>query len=360
MECQWRQLYLFSILEVKPFLKFFFTFAIVIALLASPMIGCYLLGDFYVSRPNNNEAFIIGKVGESASMKYRYESFTNKQEWDVVVIGSSRVLQIRKQFFKGSFINMGLSLNSTKSLIEFADDMQKKGISITHLILNFDPWWFQELNTELDNKKFNIFRKEVFPGILQSYKTIPYFKFKSNSECGGFKLMGIQARRKYFGFRNDGSNCNGSDYYINRKVNVFSDNPSESDISAKYFVGGKVSRIYLLQYQMALKKLKKVSKNVVVINLPLPSYFYKSSFYNSLENNIQRINEKLGVDTYSFKPASNKFFIDNLHITSKYSYLLLKKIPQIEQKMRPIEFIDENFIKGVDDVLFQKVRTCKN
>lgn len=61
---------------------------------------------------------------------------------DVIAVGSSRSMQVRKQFFKTSFINMGGAVNSVSQLDFIAGKISALEQKPKLVLLFVDPWWF--------------------------------------------------------------------------------------------------------------------------------------------------------------------------------------------------------------------------
>jgi hypothetical protein len=66
----------------------------------------------------------------------------------VVVLGSSRSMQVREQFFKQKFINLGGAIQGVTDLEDYVDFLDVNLLMPDLSILFLDPWWFNEKVSE--------------------------------------------------------------------------------------------------------------------------------------------------------------------------------------------------------------------
>ncbi|MFM2112326.1 MAG: hypothetical protein RLZZ271_986 [Pseudomonadota bacterium] len=72
-------------------------------------------------------------------------NLAKKRSSEIVALGSSRAMQVREQFFNGSFTNMGGAIGSAAGLQLLANQIGlQKAIHPKTAILFIDPWWFNK------------------------------------------------------------------------------------------------------------------------------------------------------------------------------------------------------------------------
>ena len=74
------------------------------------------------------------------------QQLVNRIQPEVVAIGSSRAMQMRQEFFRTRFVNMGGAVTSVGELEAIADDFLNRHPKYRpDLALIFlDPWWFNK------------------------------------------------------------------------------------------------------------------------------------------------------------------------------------------------------------------------
>jgi hypothetical protein len=338
---------------MQGFLKRVFISGFLLLIIGMPMIYFYFLGEFIIDY-RNDDKLIIGKMNETSSVKMRYDNLVKSKNISIVIAGSSRVLQFRKEFFKESFLNFGLNINSTRALIELSSILKEKKIKIDDLILNIDPWWFQELNNDQLKKHIRKPSEEHLISLFDCYKILVKQGIKYNfSQDTNYKLLGFNANMNLFGYRMDGSQCYGIHYY---DKNNFPDSNTyllDKKVQSKRFIRGKIGKYYLDEYIIAITSLRKLVKRLYVMSLPLNKYYCNSHYFNEFKDNIIRINNKYKIETIFYYDNNNSNYIDDFHINCRTSYNCIYKL--LPQKMNDLTFIDEHFIKYVDDKIYNLI-----
>ncbi len=143
---------------------------------------------------------------------------------EIVALGSSRVMQLRKEMFNVGFINAGGAINSVDEAEKFVNDMMKLH-KPKIVILGLDDWWFNphspaanwknpevDTSTEITLEKILAPIQWIYNGKIKfdDYTNL----FFSNETMYASKLfhsnlLGISAIKKESGFRADGSHCYG-------------------------------------------------------------------------------------------------------------------------------------------------------
>ena len=129
--------------------NFFLGLLISVALMAT-MILCIQIGlkkigelDIHhvidVQNRNNDALFLSGINQKTFSYKTHLAKDYDAQ---VVLIGSSRAMQVRNQFFIKKFFNYGGAVNSVSQLEALAEKALNLNKNVEMAIIFLDPWWF--------------------------------------------------------------------------------------------------------------------------------------------------------------------------------------------------------------------------
>jgi hypothetical protein len=135
--------------------------------------------------------------------EYTYKlSALERHQPEIIIVGSSRVMQFRSDYFNKSFYNGGGLLQNYKDLLSFL----VKGHGERLLIIGLDPWWFKKDNSENSFSWINETEKEV----VKSGKRYAGLKSiipitRALSEARVLKNFGGAAQVGNGGFRFDGS-----------------------------------------------------------------------------------------------------------------------------------------------------------
>jgi len=139
---------------------------------------------------------------------------------NIVALGSSRVMQFRKEMFNTSFCNTGGAINSVDEAEKFVNEMLK-GHKPKIVIFGLDDWWFNPnspaaswKNPEDDTSTQITFEKIIAPYMWLYEEKITFNDYllllinkKSmfQSKLTINALLGISAIKRETGFRSDGS-----------------------------------------------------------------------------------------------------------------------------------------------------------
>jgi hypothetical protein len=85
---------------------------------------------------------LYGSGVHSDFVHYKLEGFRQTKP-DIIAIGSSRVMQLRQQFFRDSFYNMGGSITSIDTAEHITKLMLEEHVPEV-MIIGLDYWWFLE------------------------------------------------------------------------------------------------------------------------------------------------------------------------------------------------------------------------
>ena len=182
-----------------------------------------LINSVLNEQKENSESFLYDRTFVDAEvMKYKYKNIVSKKP-DVLILGSSRVLQIRKKMFDDSytFYNAGLSIETLFDLDEFRE-MVFNDYSPEIVVLGPEPWWFSRSKKSLSKFKKYVNDTDHFynwRAHLDASKTLlskllvqqdlAMDMFRRKDKVTGMKAVGLKAIDGN-GFRDDGSRQYGT------------------------------------------------------------------------------------------------------------------------------------------------------
>src|ERR1700722_4483896 len=83
---------------------------------------------------------IVGLATRNSGYYYKQEMY-RKIKPEILILGSSRVMQYRKEFFSRSMLNAGGAMNSINEGFSFVTDSFNE-VAPKVLIMGLDYWWF--------------------------------------------------------------------------------------------------------------------------------------------------------------------------------------------------------------------------
>lgn len=316
---------------------------------------------------NSDNKYIIGYKYNERNYKYlKYKKILLNKKFDVLALGSSRVLQFRDKMFEASFYNAGYTV-STIDDFEFFLKLIPEDKLPRYLIIGLDQWMFnKEWNTinRNDNKIKEGFTnntsKSIFTGLEKLnlvyddiiHKQLNFHKVYQNSNR---ELIGLNATLNFTGFRNDGS------MFYGKQINNLQKKSTEAE---DYLFKETFTRINnanrRFEYgnfadENALKTLEKLlhfckNKNILVIGF-LPPYanevyeeMQKTNNYNyinDLDQKLHPIFMNFGFDFYSFNTlkdfdSNDNEAIDGFHGGERAYLRLLIKMLDNNSKLKNV------------------------
>ena len=294
----------------------------------------------------NNDA-LYGTAIHHNVYSYKMELY-KRYKPDIVIIGSSRVLQFRKNNFNNSMVNLGRTVNyplEAEKLIDDILDISKPEI----VIFGVDFWW---ANPRWPHA-FNFDTHKILGGNLSPQSLIAPLKWLFSGKYSlefyidmvlgrknikVQKMIGLQALLYGNGFSSDGS------YYY--QGTLYGEQPPEDPMfndtlnrirqdRAQFKYGNELDENRLGQLKNVIDKLKKENIEVITLMLPLAPKIYSSILENNAKfSYIQMIREKMYEISsmhYDFTdPASLNAtdceFIDGFHGGDVVSARMLRNI----------------------------------
>lgn len=108
-------------------------------------IGLARVVDRQLAAPNGDVLFLSG-VNQN-SHRYKLMLF-DRQQPTTVAIGSSRAMEVRAEFFTGTFVTLGGAVNNLGNLESVADHVAKAAKRPELAIVYVDPWLFNTRYTD--------------------------------------------------------------------------------------------------------------------------------------------------------------------------------------------------------------------
>lgn len=280
---------------------------------------------------------IYGSALHSNVYPYKIALYS-KIKPDIVVVGSSTVLQFRENFFNTKFVNLGRTVNypfEGEKLIHDILKIHKPKI----IIFGIDFWWGNDSKEYTEGLNFNHHKdhgQKLSPdGIIAPLKWIfsgklevkDYLNILSGSEdFNQSNNLGINAKFNRVGFAKDGSLYELNKVYKNSydiEAKKFFKTLKRIELKKKQFIkGNKVSNARLKSIQKIIYVLKSAGVNVITFVNPLPPLIYEEiqknqknySYINLFRNKLLKIHnfhyDFFNPDSLN---TSNCEFLDGFH-----------------------------------------------
>lgn len=202
----------------KIFIFKVFLFSLPFIAVAFPFIAfCFFVGESFSFSNSfcSNDDYLVGYAyNQGYNKNLKFEHVSNCEKKKVWALGSSRVLQFRKQMFDSSFYNAGFTISSINDFLPFMNAIDKEKYPDV-LIICIDQWmlnenwddlkvtqdktfWSQTKSVYTNKGVFTAFYKDIFG---KKYSLIKMLKSKWNNP----NLQGLNALKNGKGIRNDGS-----------------------------------------------------------------------------------------------------------------------------------------------------------
>lgn len=206
----------------EKFLKLYFW---VVIIAAFPL----LINLLFITNAHEHSTFReIAKVQQAKNAIYgtalNQNTFAYKIELvrsirpKVIALGSSRVLELREQFFSTTFVNCGGAMNNLEEGKLFLSELFRHHRPEV-VVLGLDFWWFSDLFTHRTNFDYhrNTGADLTFDKLMKPYEFLisskislrDYFKIlllkNDRNHITNYPNLGLTAIKRSDGFRKDGS-----------------------------------------------------------------------------------------------------------------------------------------------------------
>jgi hypothetical protein len=282
--------------------------------------------DPVIAAQMKNEKSLFSSGLDQNAYRYKFKLMEAVRP-EVVAIGSSRAMQVRKQFFKSDFVNLGGAVSNIAELESVVSDISSEKQKPRLALVFIDPWWLNKKaagngGVASQKKKSNAFS---LPLALSAIKSLKNGNWISKSMVSS--NLGIHAILTGEGFAQDGSY-----HYTNRlsgRSQSFDDQMFKNTLARiekgeKRFAKADFSDPILLSRTCtALRKLKSSLEHVVVIAPPFASVVWKAMAkggYGYVLDAYDKIEECVGAELFhsfvtgeNIPGTSDCEFIDGFH-----------------------------------------------
>lgn len=305
----------------------------------------------------NDTPYVLGYAFNGKGTNYEYFKLqkTIKIKPEVLVLGSSRVLQFREYMFNAKFYNAGFSVGAIDDYLTFLK-LFPKDYKPKLIVMGFDQWMFNPnyynskkvyssgLYTE--NKSLHV--DNGFSNLLNVYKDMFNGKINYqniNQKKADTLYFGLNATINKKGFRNDGS----FDYGINHKYyndfttvhDFFAREMTAISNNKKYFTyGEEISTEALSKFEELLAYCNKQQIKLVAFLPPLPNTVTfkmqqtgKYIYINEIKKHLIPLSEKYNSEFYDLTDIESlsldEQYIDGHHGNEDVYGQLLKVISKL-------------------------------
>ncbi len=294
---------------------------------------------------------VYGSAYNGNDLKYKVE-LVRQLKPEVVVIGSSRAMNVRQLGFTKSFVNCGgVSSNLLESEM-FVSEMLK--VHVPKLAIYFiDYWWFNPRSEQISNR-YKIdetalsFTKLLPPIDWLKTNKLPWQLYRDvvlqgryENEFTTFNNYGLFAIRYASGFRTDGSYFNSRSvqqdegvvrYYWNEIQQIKEGRNERVNLG----LGNFVKEEYVQWFLRTLNRLKEKGVQVIVVLPPVAPLHLKAIREHNKEAYVTPLVQRLKKDIsplYDFTDFENGGIndcehLDAYHIGDTASLKLLRAIVQ--------------------------------
>lgn len=287
-------------MNAKKWIRIVFLIIIMIGLLPYIFIYIFLKSNFenntypqIVKRQLVNNS-IYGTALNQNTFSYKL-ALIKEVKPKIISLGSSRVMQFRKESFNSTFVNAGGSINYLNEGYEFLQEMYKSH-KPEYIILGLDFFWFNENfpqpltfpyhqnnGTTIDYKKI----AKVFSWLLTRKIEINTLNnignnSKLTNKYTNYDNLGFSAIATSDGFRSDGS------YFYSKTIFGMKDSPDKGFLNtfsriergnSRFQYGNHMSKIRVEYFYKIMSIIQENKSNIILFIPPI-----SNSVYNKMKN----------------------------------------------------------------------------
>jgi hypothetical protein len=312
---------------------------------------------------------VYGSAYNGNDLKYKVE-LVRQVKPEIVVIGSSRAMNVRDLAFTRPFVNCGGVSSNLLESETFVKEMLK--VHVPKVALYFiDYWWFNPRSEQISNRykideTARSFAK-LFPPLewIQSNK-LPWRLYQDvilhgryENEFTSFENYGLFAIRYSSGFRTDGSYFNSrsvqqSEGVVRYYWNEIKQTEKGQNERVNLGLGDFVKEEYVEWYLRTLDRLKEKGVKVIVVLSPVAPLHLKTIRSHAKEPYVTPLVRRLEKDVsplYDFTDfessgAGDCEYLDAYHIGDTASLRLLRAILQRDPNSPLKPYIDKEKLDG--------------
>jgi hypothetical protein len=313
---------------------------------------------------------IYGSGVNGNDHKYKATLLRSRQP-DVVVIGSSRVMQMRSNPFSGVFVNCGGVFGSIGEGQAFIEEVLRLVKLPKVVLLGVDYWWFNKryIPVRPESARFEDETRVTYQKLVQPFLWLweekltwkRYFSIlrgaQVENDYSRLPLYGMQAIQFSSGWRSDGSYLNAkSAFHLGTESGGVLDDIRE--INGGYSVrtnlgyGDFIDETLFSRFRASIQELQAKGIKVVLFLPPIAPAHLKaienarSPFMKDISGRLNH----LGDEFYDFTDIrtihdDNCEFLDGWHPGETMNLRLLKQIALVNPVSAVTSFLDIDAIK---------------
>lgn len=265
-----------------------------------------------VKRQIKNDS-IYGTALNQNTFSYKLELIKNVKP-KVVAVGSSRVMQFRKENFNTSFVTAGGGMSHLNEGYKFLENMYKFH-KPEYIILGLDFWWFND----------NFSQPKYFPHHGNNGKTISYNKIyktllwlingkvnisflnhkKIENQYTNYDNLGFSAIATSDGFRSDGSRFYSKTVFGLEKSgdeNFSNTFKRIRDGNSRFKYGNELSKNRVAILYKILELIKNNNTKIIVFIPPIANATYKKmeGYQYGFVDTFRELIKSLNVENYDY------------------------------------------------------------
>ncbi len=270
-----------------------------------------------------------------------YKTYGIKQSnAETLIIGSSRVMQIKGSYFKGKFYNAGGLIQNNNDLIEFLDSEVTSDL----IFIGIDSWWYKENYMKYSNSD-NL--SEIHTLLKLRYNPVSRIDeiWTDYLEPRNTKHIGVNAQISNGGFRFDGSmKISDKRIRILLKEGKFVDtedppiNERIKKSSTLKFENSPIDTTAFIESVALIRKAIDNGKRIIVYLPPFTDESFdlfgkiksQSDFFRFTTIYMPRILERFGIPYIKTESPrdydiNDAYFMDGFHPSEVFLAIQLKK-----------------------------------
>jgi hypothetical protein len=280
--------------------------------------------------------FLVGLATRDLNYHYKL-SLVKKTKPDLLILGSSRVVEFKKEFFSQSMMNAGRGVSNINECFSFIKELFSEHVP-RMIIIGVDYWWFDDKHhapslaivpPEQRNNLVSL-RSYLLPFVWLAQSKISFKDYLTNINphhvLGNHnpKGIGVNALVNHNGFASDGSYLY-TKIFSGKNVNDKRFMTSINQIEKAEWIfraREKVNDVHYKNFIEMVRYLKKYNTKVIFFIPPMaPTVIKKMDEYSDQYSHIEDLRNRLKHDGVDFidlhDPQSlatnNCEFIDGFH-----------------------------------------------
>jgi len=312
----------------KKWIKIYLILILVIFVMPYGLSYIYLQANYennsysdIVKRQIKNDS-IYGTALNGNTFAYKLELIKNVKP-KIVALGSSRVMQFRKEGFNTSFVNAGGGMNHLNEGYKFLENMYQY-FKPEYIMLGLDFWWFNDNFPQPryfpyhENDGKSIGKNKIYKTLLwlingkinmSSFSNILLNDKKIENQYTNYDSLGFSAISTSDGFRSDGSR------FYSKTVFGLKKSPDENfsntfkrirDGDSRFQYGNELSKNRVAILYKILELIKNNNTKIIVFIPPIANATYKKmeGYQYGFVDRFRKLVKSLNVENYDYHNLS--------------------------------------------------------